>query len=108
MARTFYRVVKRNPPTRDNFLSCEALGIRLLRDTPEARRQARGVSVYSRMREAREKSEVSPHLGKYIATLEIPDGSAITFAQTSQNRRHFTHWGESDDLLACVTRCDPA
>lgn len=104
MPETFYRVAKRNPPTREDFLSYAELGIVSEDDPPEARRLKDGISVNATLRQARNRARGVTSLRdhEFIAELRIPDGSSITFERTGAARGHFTLWGSPDDLLACV------
>ena len=103
MPRTFYHLVKQNPPTRDDFLSYLEKGIELKVDTPEARRLARGVSACATLQQARSRARL-PSLRDYafVAELSIPDDSSIVFERTGRIRGHHTLWGNPDELLACV------
>ena len=103
MPRTFYHLVKNNPPTRDDFLSYLEQGITLKIDTPEARRLASGVSACATLHQARNRARL-PSLRDhaYIAELHIPDEAPITFERTGRVPGHHTLWGSPDDMLRCV------
>ena len=66
----FYRIVRTNPPTEADFLSYEALGRPLYRDTPELRRSWEAVSVYDEVESARETVRRFPQIGTFIAELD--------------------------------------
>ena len=103
MPRTFYHLVKNNPPTPDDFLSYVEQGITLKIDTPEARRLAEGVSACATLRQARNRARL-PSLRDhaYIAELHIPDGAPITVERTGRIPGHHTLWGSPAGLLGCV------
>ncbi|MGH2584361.1 MAG: hypothetical protein ACRDJE_05550 [Dehalococcoidia bacterium] len=99
---TFYRVVKRNPPTERDFLSMQALGRRLRADTPENRRIYDGVSVYATLDGVRFLVERFPHMGAFVAILEVEEGKALRVEQTTPDPDHYTLWASSETLLATV------
>lgn len=102
VARIFYRIVKTDPPTLDDFKSYRELGIPARTDDPEVLRMREGISVYATETQARNRSRAVPHLGRYVAMLEIPDSAAITHRRTGDSRGHHTIWGDAADVLACV------
>jgi hypothetical protein len=109
MARTFYRIVKRNPPTRDDFLSYEALGrAPRSRLTQSQRESWAGVSTYDDKAVAREYARDRPYHGEFIATLVIEDGAPIRVRQTSRVREHHDLWGEPEEMLARVVAVERA
>ena len=107
MARTFYHVVHTDSPSLVDFLSAQARGRPLPDEEPETVRLHRGVSAYATAAQARRKAKASPPLGKYIARLEIPDDSPITWERTLHSSGHHTLWGEPTDLVACVVAVEP-
>jgi hypothetical protein len=100
VARTFYRIVRNDPPSLDDFKSYLELGIPLRREDPEARRMAAGISVYSQRRQAARRARLRPSLGRFIAELVIPDGSVVTFQRTGLEHGHHTLWGPAELLLS--------
>jgi hypothetical protein len=95
----FYRVVKSNPPTERDFLSVKALGRRLRHDTPQNRRIWDGVSVTATEDAARFLVEQYPQMGRYIATLEVPEHGPIRYEQTTNDPDHYTLWASAAVLL---------
>ncbi len=75
MTRTFYRIVKRNPPTREDFVSNAATH-------PDADVPAvfaplwGGVSLFDTPKAAGRLVRALPSLGVAVATLELPDDPA--------------------------------
>ena len=99
--RTFSRVVKHNPPTPEDFMSYEALGIPVLDPSPETLRLRDGISVQATEAQARRKARGILGLGSYIARLEIPEDAPIRIERT-KGPGHHTLWGEPAELLRCV------
>jgi len=56
---------------------------------------------------AHEKARAMPRLGRFIATLVIPDHTPIRIEKTGSSPSHFTLWAEPTDLLACVVSIAP-
>jgi hypothetical protein len=112
LARTFYRIVKTNPPEREGFMSYLELGITVLQSDPESRRLAEGLSVYATRRQARRAARAQPFLGGYIAELVIPDDSPLRFERTGKKPGHHTIWCHPPEALswtvqACVASVLP-
>jgi hypothetical protein len=109
VARTLYRIVKRNPPTREDFLSYEALG-RVPRSplTASQRESWAGVSTYDDKDVARGYAVARPYHGGYIATLVIEDDAPIRIRQTGRVREHHDAWGTPEELLTRVVAVERA
>ncbi|MGH2600205.1 MAG: hypothetical protein ACRDJ9_12570 [Dehalococcoidia bacterium] len=105
---TFYREVRRNPPTERDFLSYKSLGRRLPVDTPEMRRSWEGVSVRSTLAAARDLAHGAPRIGAFIAVMEIEDDGPVRVEKTGANPTHYDLHGEAGDLLAAVVAVFPA
>ncbi len=108
LARTFYHLVKHDPPTREDFLSYLEQGIPVFDDDPEALRLASGVSACATLAQVRNRARL-PSLRdhRYVAELSITAQAAISFERTGRQRGHYTLWGTPDDLLACVVSVVP-
>jgi hypothetical protein len=104
MARRFYRLIRSNPPTLDDFLSNKAKGIPMARPDPEVALLWDGISVYATETQARNQAKAKPWLGAYIAELAISESDPITFRRTGTGRGHHTLWGEPAELNARVLR----
>ena len=102
MPRTFYRLVKSDPPTPADFLSHYARGWEPRRKDPVTLDRWRGVSVYETEEQARAIAQKFPQLGRHIAMLEIPEGGPIRLQRTGREEGHHTLWAEPVDLLARV------
>jgi hypothetical protein len=107
VAQTFYRIVKTNPPTLQDFMSFEELG-RRPRDPndPEVLRRWDKVSVWEDERRAREWARRLPRLGAYIARLDIPDTSQLT-AEASGPAGHYSLAATAMELQQYVTSVVP-
>ena len=99
--RTFYRVVRTDPPTRQDFLSHEALGIQLR--NPDDHELWRGLSVQATEQQARQRARL-PGFGRFIAEVSIPVDGDIRWQRTGRQPGHHTLWGSPDELVASVTR----
>ena len=104
--RGFYRIVQSDPATENDFLPYAARGGTVPTD-PELRRLWHGISVYDTLDRAIRRARKQPHLGEYIAELQIPWGRSIRAERTGHRRGHHTLWGEPGALLACVNRVVP-
>ncbi len=105
MERIFYRVVRTDPPTRNDFLSQRDLGVPL-RD-PNDRELWEGVSVQATEQQARKRARL-PGFGRFIAEIAVPDGGAIVWRRTGRQPGHHTLWANPDELLTRVTRVTSA
>jgi hypothetical protein len=76
-ARTFFRIIRTDPPTITDFMSHAALGIPTRRRGPEALRLRPGISSYAIEAQARRKARGVGTLGAYIARLQVPIASAV-------------------------------
>src|SRR5688572_10072430 len=98
MDHRFYRLVRSNPSTLDDYLSNKAKGIPMARPDPEVALLWDGISVYATETQARNQAKAKPWLGAYIAELAISEGDPITFRRTGTGRGHHTLWGQAADL----------
>jgi hypothetical protein len=101
-ARTFYRVVKTDPPTLTDFTSNAARGRPLPDPTPETRRLWAGLSVNATEAQARRRARQYPALGAWIARLELPVAAPVQIERTTRIPGHHTLWGEPAVLLGSV------
>jgi hypothetical protein len=103
--RTFYRIVKTDPPMEDDFLSQGALR------KPPPRRDARflreweGLSVLDNEPDARSLVRAFGYrIGPYIATLNIPDDAPLTIeGPTRPNGGHWLLYDEHGGMLTKLT-----
>jgi hypothetical protein len=102
MPLRFYRLVRSNPTTLDDFKSQKAKGIPMARPDPEVELLWDGISVYATETQARNQARAKPWLGAYIAELVISESDPITFRRTGTGRGHHTLWGDPAVLRARV------
>ena len=78
---THFRIVRTNPPTDEDFKSYTALGIRPRQPNPdeETLHLFDGVSVLDTPQRARAYIEKGRVRGEYIARLDIPEGTSVTY-----------------------------
>jgi hypothetical protein len=106
--RTFYRVVRNNPPIERDFFSYAALGIPLRKPRPSASDIAAWQAVstyvtdYAARKRAWENASVGNPLGDFIATLVIPENAPITIGPINPISGHCNLTGEPAVLLAAV------
>lgn len=98
-AGTHYRIVRTNPPTDEDFKSYTALGIkpRRVNPDPETLHLFGGVSVLDTPERARAYIEKGRVRGEYIARLDIPEGTSITYE--GPKRGHGNLYDASPDVL---------
>jgi hypothetical protein len=102
----FHRIIRSNSPSPQDFTSAAARGFGL-NLPPDLQRLQTGVSVYRTLRQAAAKARHYPALGSFVAIIEIPPESAVRFERTTQQRGHFTLWGDPEDLLNSVVAVVP-
>lgn len=106
LPRSFYRTVKNNPPTRDDFLSYEQLG-KPMPKTEEQIRRWRGVSTFETLDQAWRIARVNRGQGAFIAEVAIPADGRITCERTGKSAGHYTLWGDPDEMVRHVTSVVP-
>ena len=88
-----YRVTRSDPPTPDDFLSFNELGVRLRKDTPFARCQSRGLSVFRSLADARHLLLAIPATGDYIAEGTLtPERGRTKLTPVHVRPTHTTWW----------------
>jgi hypothetical protein len=109
--RTLYRIVKRNPPSRRDFLANQARrGDFPFHLPPLLRRLWDGISVHDTAANARRQAVETPWLGSFIAELRLPEPppAGIRWERTVRNNEgHHTLWGDPETLLGYVTGVVP-
>src|SRR4051794_27406115 len=103
--RLFYRIVRTNPATLEDFISNAARG-RPQPDDPNDARVWDGLSAYSTAAWARRKQRASPALGDFVAVLRVPLDGTVRVERT-RGGGHYTLWAEPSGLLALVTAIEP-
>jgi hypothetical protein len=102
VVEVFYRIVRNEFPTVDDFRTMQELGFPLENES-YYREWAEGISVYSARNYAMKRARATNFLqGQFVVPLCIPDESGIEFRQTFSNRRHYTIYTHGDRALALV------
>jgi hypothetical protein len=101
MIRAFFRIVATDPPTERDFYSYERLGISVTRPTAKSLRLMKGISVYSSLERAVRQPRQYPHLGSFIAIMEVED-ELVLIEQTGKDPEHHTIWFDPVALLSTV------
>ena len=107
MARqTFWRIVRSDPPTEQDFQSNEARGRRPPDTSSDVARLWSGLSMYASEDTARATAQAFPRIGTLLAAVQIEDGDPVRVEKTL-GHEHYTLWGEAALLLARVVRVVP-
>ena len=100
----FYRVVRTDPPTREDMLSLAARGRTPKQLTERERWMAQGLSVFDSVAGAeRVARRARGRIGTLVAELDVPYSGPVTYELTGDHG-HYTAWGEPDDVLSLVVR----
>lgn len=100
MEREFYRIVRHRVPTVDDFRSARGMGVP--RPEDYIAEWDRGVSVYDNLDFALRRAQRNrTGLGRFVATIAIPDDGSVRFAKTF-GRHHFTIYETPERLLSFV------
>lgn len=101
---SFYRIVRTNPASEDDFLSDKARGLPPRNDEPLTLHVWDGISVYRTLAQAQGKARDYPFLGRFIAELNIDVDSPDIRIEKTYGRGHHTLWGAPAVLLRAVVR----
>jgi hypothetical protein len=104
--RTFYRIVRSNPPALRDFSSNAALGKSPTGQT-DTSPLADGISVTATLAQARRRARRYPEIGAFVAVLEIADDADVRAERTLSSAGHHTLWASPELLLAAVTQVFP-
>jgi len=105
--RTFFRVVKTDPPRLEDFVSNDAKGLTPPDERAETLRVWSGISVYATAAQARRMARRYTGHGDYIAVLRITDDSTIRVERTLNRPGHHTLWAPPAELLESVIAVEP-
>jgi hypothetical protein len=98
----FYRIIRSQNATLDDFKSAKALG-KPLRDRAHVREWEAGVSVFDSLEYACQRARAFRFaLGRFVIGLRIPDDGSVEVAQTGIDRHHFTVYADPERLLSLV------
>jgi hypothetical protein len=102
-ARTFYRLVRNDPPTADDFASRCEQGRRRRAERGETIEDWTGLSMFDSLEAVRElvrRAQFGDEV-QGVVRLEIPEGTAIEWKKT-YGAGHWTVWGSSHRLIRYV------
>lgn len=100
MTREFFRIVRNQPPSIDDFRSARELGVP--RPAIHIAEWDRGISIYDDLEYAlRRALRNRSGLGRFVARLIVPADGSVEFAKTF-GRHHYTVYGDPGDLIALV------
>lgn len=100
MEHQFFRIVRNETPTAEDFQSARAMGVP--RPETNVDEWDRGISVYDNFDYALRRAERNRSgLGRFVATLAVPSNGGVRFAKTF-GRHHYTIYGDAESLLALV------
>lgn len=97
-----YRIIRHDPPTREDFLPPSLAGAVGERTRTIDPRLFTGISTFRTARQAAAVARRYPGLGSFIAEVRLPPG--VRSERTLRRRGHFTVWGDPDELLDGVQR----
>ncbi len=104
--RSYFRIVRTDPPTADDFVAISQAGHRLVPLDQSTDGLMNGISVYSTLAQARRKGRASPGLGTFVAEVNIPDDADARIERTL-GPGHHTVWADARDLLGWVVSIVP-
>ena len=97
---TFYRIVRSNPPTDDDFISVvrgnreRALG--LVRKGNITLCEAMGLSVYGYREDILQHASQSPQLGMFISEIRLGPADGRILSTSRRGNSHHTWWLPTD------------
>jgi hypothetical protein len=90
VGRRLYCIIHGATPTLEDFKSARDLG-KPLRSQRYEREWADAVSTYDDLAYAIERAiQTRLQLGRYVATLVVPDDGSVEVAQTTRDRHHYS------------------
>jgi hypothetical protein len=102
VGRKLYRIIRGATPTLEDFKSARDLG-KPLRSQRHEREWAEGVSTFDDLAYAIERAiQNRLLLGRYVATLLVPDDGSTEIAQTTRDRHHYSIYAPAEKLLSLV------
>ncbi len=99
--QNFYRIVKTDPPTAEDFTSDAAKGKPFAHPDPSRRRLWDGLSFYATEAQAHRNARRYRTHGRFVAAVRVEEGDAIR-AERTLGPGHYTLWGEPTAFLARV------
>lgn len=100
--RRFFRIVRREVPTAEDFRSLGDEGIDCSRRR-HARECAEGVSVWDDPEHAMAKArQIGFARGSFLATLLVPAGGSVEIAKTFGQHHYTIYYGSPQSILALM------
>ena len=101
MAREFYRILRSERPTLDDFKSARELG------KPPVRRYLRewaeSISVHDDLDHSKAHARDNRlRLGRSVVRLIVPEDGTVEFAQTTRDPHHFSIYASAEVILSFV------
>lgn len=101
--RTFYRALKKNPPTDRDFMTPrEQRGEPPETLTPEQRRSWESLTFYDTKEGVRRQAASVPGIGKHVARFELPEDAGIAWEETL-HPGHFDVRGDREVIKRALT-----
>jgi hypothetical protein len=110
MARVFYRSVKSESPTEEDFMSNFAKGLPPRGSEIHDAAVYRSISAYARSDHALTKQRLFPQLGTHIAEFELPDDDAeiaVSRGPTHAEDSHHSLQGDPATFLRRIRSVFP-
>ncbi len=104
-ARSFFRLVVTDPPTREAFLSAYELGRTPSGSSPRQVGIHKGVSMFETEEQARHLAVEQRRRHGYIAQVAIPEN--VRVERQGRREGHHNVYASADDLLRWVVRVVP-
>lgn len=102
MAREFFRIVRSEHPTREDFTSLGDQG-KVCVSGRRFRECAEGVSVFDDFEHTCQLARTYRfQRGRYIARLNVPEDGSIEFAKTFGVHHYTIYYGSPESILALV------
>ena len=102
VARQFYRIVRSQYPSLDDFRSLGDEG-KVCVSARRYRECAEGVSVFDDFRHACDLARTYDfRRGRFVATLTVPDDGSVEFAKTFGVHHWTIYYGSPESILALI------
>lgn len=99
MGVRFYRCIRNESPSEDDFVSNDSLGRPCIDD--DLKPLWTGISWQATETQARKQASRLPDM-RFIAVLEVPSTSEVRYEKTLKKAGHHPLWGTSQCLLELV------
>ena len=101
MASEFYRILRSDRPTLDDFKSARELGKPLVRRY--VREWAESISVHDDLDHSKTHARDNRlRIGRHVVKLIVPDDGSIELAQTTRDPHHFSIYASAETIFSFV------